>query len=331
MFNFNEEQVMKEHQNGLSIIPQVEAAVDELCEIGYKNIFYIGIGGTAYYANQMAQIVKQAGSKLPLFVENAADFCVVGNPYFSKESIVVIETISGDTKEVVAAVKIAREVGAKVIGYVEKLGTPLAELSDYLITTTGGGAYYWYTITLRFMKNAGDFPQYDDFYSDIKHMPEIAIAVQKATEEKAKAYAQKYKDEPLQYLVGSGNMEAWAYSYGMCIMEEMQWMRTRPISASDFFHGTLEVVERDTSVILIMGEDKTRSLMERVEKFVHTISANVTVFDTKDYELEGIREEFRGLIGPIVMRCAFQRISIHLEHERRHPLAIRRYYRKLDY
>ena len=107
--------------------------------------------------------------------------------------------------------------------------------------------------------------------------------------------------------MGSGNLEDWATCYGMCIMEEMQWMRTRPISAANFFHGTLEVIERDIPVILIK------------------------VFDSKDFELKGISEEFRGMLCPIVMRSAFQRVSIHLEHNRRHPLPIRRYYRRLDY
>ena len=146
-----------------------------------------------------------------------------------------------------------------------------------------------------------------------------------------KEFADKYCDSPLTYLVGSGNLEDWATCYGMCIMEEMQWMRTRPISAANFFHGTLEVIERDIPVILIKGEDKTRPEMDRVEKFVNTISANVTVFDTKDFELQGISDEFRGMLAPIVMRSAFQRVSTHLEHNRRHPLAIRRYYRRLDY
>ena len=123
----------------------------------------------------------------------------------------------------------------------------------------------------------------------------------------------------------------WAVCYGMCIMEEMQWMRTRPISASNFFHGTLEVIDRDTSVILIKGEDKTRPLMDRVENFVHKISAKVTVFDSKEFELKGISDEFRGMLCPIMMRSAFQRVSTHLEYNRRHPLAIRRYYRRLDY
>jgi len=117
----------------------------------------------------------------------------------------------------------------------------------------------------------------------------------------------------------------------MCIMEEMQWMRTRTVSAANFFHGTLEVIERDIPVMLIKGEDITRPLMDRVEAFVHQVSAKVTVFDSRDLTLEGISDEFRGLLAPIMMRSAFQRISAHLEHNRRHPLPIRRYYKRLDY
>ncbi len=144
MVSFNEELVVMEHQNGVDIIKPVEDIVADICSKGYDNIFYIGIGGTVLYANQMAHIVKQCGSKLPLYIENAADFCVVDNPHFSKDSIVVIESISGDTQEVVAAVEKAKNIGAQVVGYVEKAGSPLADLSDYLVTTTGGAFYFWY-------------------------------------------------------------------------------------------------------------------------------------------------------------------------------------------
>lgn len=331
MYNFDENKVRREHQNGVDIIPKVESIVDQICEEGYSNIFYIGIGGTVLYANQMMHISKQLGSTLPLFIENAADFNLVGNPFFNEKSVVVIESISGDTKEVVEAVEKVHEAGARVIGYVEKEGTPLYENSDYLVTTVGGGYYFWYTVTLRFMKNAGMFDKYDEFMKDMANMPDAVVEIYKEVDEDAKAYAEKYCDEPLTYLIGSGNLEDWATCYGMCIMEEMQWMRTRPISAANFFHGTLEVVERDIPVILIKGEDITRPEMDRVEKFVNTISAKVIVFDTKNFKMEGIREEFRGMLSPIAMRSAFQRVNVHLEYYRRHPLAIRRYYRRLDY
>lgn len=331
MFNFDEARVRQEHQNGVDIIPKTEKIIDQVCEEGYSNIFYIGIGGTVLYANQMMHIAKQSGSRLPIYIENATDFNLVGNPLFDSRSIVVIESISGDTKEVVESVEKVRAAGARVIGYVEKEGTPLYELCDHLVTTVGGGYYFWYTVTLRFLKNAGQFDKYDQFFQEIVHMPDNIVQVYKDADEDAKAYAEKYCDESITYLVGSGNLEDWAVCYGMCIMEEMQWMRTRPISAANFFHGTLEVIERDIPVILIKGEDMTRPQMDRVEKFVNRISAKVIVFDTKKFRLDGISDEFRGILAPIVMRSAFQRINVHLEHCRRHPLAIRRYYKRLDY
>lgn len=274
---------------------------------------------------------KQLGCSLPLYLENATDFLYEGNKKFTKNSVVVIASLSGNTIEVEAAIDKAHEVGARVIGYVEVPESPLAKKVDHLVTTVGGEYYWWYTVVLRFMKNAGEFDAYDKLTSQMKNLPDAVVQIYKDADEEMKNYAEKYCDEPITYLVGSGNLEDWAVCYGMCIMEEMQWMRTRPISAANFFHGTLEVIERDIPVILIKGEDKTRPEMDRVEKFVNRVSAKVTVFDTKKFALPGIDEEFRGVLSPIVMRSAFMRLNVHLEHCRRHPIDIRRYYKALKY
>ncbi len=331
MLNFDEAKVRQDHQNGVDMIPEVEKVVDQICDEGYDNIFLFGIGGTLLYAGQIMHTAKQLGCSLPLYLENATDFLYEGNKKFTKNSVVVIASLSGNTIEVEAAVDKAHEVGARVIGYVEVPESPLAKKVDHLVTTVGGEYYWWYTVVLRFMKNAGEFDAYDKLTSQMKNLPDAVVQIYKDADEEMKNYAEKYCDEPITYLVGSGNLEDWAVCYGMCIMEEMQWMRTRPISAANFFHGTLEVIERDIPVILIKGEDKTRPEMDRVEKFVNTVSAKVTVFDTKKFALPGIDEEFRGVLSPIVMRSAFMRLNVHLEHCRRHPIDIRRYYKALKY
>lgn len=331
MLNFDEAKVRQDHQNGVDMIPEVEKVVDQICDEGYDNIFLFGIGGTLLYAGQIMHTAKQLGCSLPLYLENATDFLYEGNKKFTKNSVVVIASLSGNTIEVEAAVDKAHEVGARVIGYVEVPESPLAKKVDHLVTTVGGEYYWWYTVVLRFMKNAGEFDAYDKLTSQMKNLPDAVVQIYKDADEEMKNYAEKYCDEPITYLVGSGNLEDWAVCYGMCIMEEMQWMRTRPISAANFFHGTLEVIERDIPVILIKGEDKTRPKMDRVEKFVNRVSAKVTVFDTKKFALPGIDEEFRGVLSPIVMRSAFMRLNVHLEHCRRHPIDIRRYYKALKY
>lgn len=331
MLKFNEEQVRQDHQNGVNLIPQAEAIVDKICERGYDNIFLVGIGGTLLYAGQIMHTIKQLGSTLPIYLENAADMMYEGNSRLTENSVVVIASLSGHTVEVEQLVDKAHEVGATVIGYVEKAGTPLAEKVDELVMTTGGEYYWWYTVALRFLYNAGQFDDYPELMEQIQCLPNNIVQVYKDADGMMENYAHKYSDEPITYLVASGNLEDWATCYGMCIMEEMQWMKTRPISAANFFHGTLEVIDRDVPVMLIKGEDKTRPQMDRVENFVNQISRKVSVFDTKDFELNGIDDKYRGILSPIVMRSAFMRLNVHLENERKHPIDIRRYYKALNY
>ena len=105
----------------------------------------------------------------------------------------------------------------------------------------------------------------------------------------------------------------------------------RPIHASDFFHGTLELLEEGVSVILYKGEDAARPLAERVEAFAPTVTDRLTVFDTDDHELPGISAATRRLISPVIIATLMERVSAHLEVLRDHPLTTRRYYRRVAY
>ena len=93
----------------------------------------------------------------------------------------------------------------------------------------------------------------------------------------------------------------------------------------------LEIVEAETPVTLFIGEDEQRPLAERVKNFLPRICKNYNIIDTKDYELKGISEAFRGSISHLVMHAVNNRVDAHMEAELCHPLEIRRYYRQLDY
>jgi len=93
----------------------------------------------------------------------------------------------------------------------------------------------------------------------------------------------------------------------------------------------LEVIDRDTNVTVFVGEDEERPLAERVARFLPRICARYTIIDTKDYPLEGISPEFRGLISYQVSHAVTERIDAHIEKLNCHPMDIRRYYRRLDY
>ncbi|MEB3364864.1 hypothetical protein SDC49_18955 [Lactobacillus sp. R2/2] len=66
-------------------------------------------------------------------------------------------------------------------------------------------------------------------------MPGELLKVKQQAEPMAKEFAQKFQDTPYHIITGAGDSFTEAYYYGMCILEEMQWIKTRPVQAADFF------------------------------------------------------------------------------------------------
>lgn len=328
MLNFDAQKMAETHRANLSNKDEIIALADKLSVEGYSNVFFIGVGGTYTYAMIMDANMR-ACSSMEFYAEHAADFIHMGNKRLSDRSIVIVASATGDTPEVLEAVKKAAAAGARVVAFVEIAGTPIAQNATYPIE--GASLYRYYTFLYRLAYRRGEYPDFDEMMENLAKLPDLLPNVSIAADGKCDAYAREHCDDALQYLVGSGNLWGSTYSYAMCIMEEMQWLRTKSISAGDFFHGTLEVIERDTNVLMFFGEDDTRPETERAERFIHRVCAHVTKFDTKDYELPGVADKYRGLFSPIVLGAITSRISVHLEEYRKHPMDIRRYYRKLTY
>ena len=230
------------------------------------------------------------------------------------------------------AVKKAQAAGATVIGFIDVDTTELARLVDVEIAYSENEQLKFFMVADRFMHNAGEFDQYDEQYAEYdQHLARALVEVEKAAEPFAAEFAKRHCDDELHYFVGAGNQWGATYSYAMCYWEEQLWIKTKSITAGEFFHGMFEIVTRDTPVTVFVGEDSQRRLSERVVRFLPRICANYNIIDTRDYELAGISERFRGDISHLVMHAVNNRIDVHMEIETRHPMEIRRYYRKLDY
>ena len=181
------------------------------------------------------------------------------------------------------------------------------------------------------MQARGERSDYDRLIGELALLPRELLRIKQAFEPRAAELAHSIRDEGYHIITGSGAAWPEAYYYGMCILEEMQWIRTRPVHASDFFHGTLELVEGGVSVILLKGEDATRPVAERVERFVPDHTELLRVIDAADFALPGVSPKVRGLVSQVVLATVLERLSAHLEVLRDHPLTTRRYYRKLSY
>ena len=99
---------------------------------------------------------------------------------------------------------------------------------------------------------------------------------------------------------------------------------------AEFFHGTLELVEKETTILMLYGEDASRPQMDRVYRFASQITDDIMIFDTRKVELP-VAEEYRQYLAPLVIYSLLERFSCHLEDVRGHSLNMRRYYRQFDY
>lgn len=336
MFEFDSLRYEKVVNDAVALRPQIEKAADEICSQGFSNIFFIGCGGTYAHSLPMKYWLDTE-SDLETHCVIAAEFMKMGHKKFSKDSICVFSTRSGNTKEIVEAAKYCKEQGARTVVYVSNDNTPVCEYADYKLFSFAEDdclceAIYTYMIFLlaRILKNKGQFPKYDTFMAQYEKITPALIKAKELYEERCKKMAKEHKDTDYHMVVGSGMLWGEAYDYAMCILEEMQWIKTKSIHAAEYFHGTLELVEKDTSLILLYGEDETRPLMDRVLNFSKNITDVINIFDTKEVELP-FDPEFRKIVSPLIVYCILERLSYHLSHERNHPLTTRRYYRQMEY
>ena len=337
MFNFNEARYQKVINDALALLPEVEAAADQISQQGYSNVFFIGCGGT--YAHTLPlKYFLDTNTNIESHCVIAAEFMQMGHQKFGKDSICIFSTRTGNTKEIVAAEQYCREHGARVFLYVCHPNTPAWEYADYIVSSFAeddhlAEAIYLVNIPFvaRLAYNAGSFEGYDAFVAGLKEIGPYLVKGKMLYEDRCSAFAKKHKDTDYHMVIGSGYLWGEAYDYAMCILEEMQWIKTKSIHAAEFFHGTLELVEKDTSLILFYGEDSTRSLMDRVKNFAVKVSDEITIFDTADVELPFTDKLFRELVSPMVVYAITERLSCHLERERNHPLTTRRYYRQMEY
>ena len=331
MLKFNEQKQIESVNGALALRNQINELIDGICKEGYKNICWLGIGGT-YASCLQAEVHMKEKSELSFFVENAAEYLTTGNKKVGEGTIVIISSVTGTTSEIVDGVKKAQKSGARVIGFIDVATAELAKLVDYVITYPANEQLKFYMVADRFMYNAGEFPEYEDLYKELdQYLATALVEVEKEADAFGEEFANRHKDDKIHYFVGAGNQYGATYSYAMCYWEEQHWIRTKSIHSAEFFHGMLEIIDKDTPVTVFIGEDSQRSLSERVANFLPRICGKYNIIDTKKFELKGISLEYRGYISHLVMHAVTQRIDAHMEKVNCHPMEIRRYYRRLDY
>ena len=127
MIKFDEKKQLDSVQGALALRPQIEAIVDSVCREGFRNLCWLGIGGT-YASCLQAEVHMRERTALDVFSVNAAEYLTTGDRRVGKGTVVVVSSVTGSTVEMVDGVKKAQAAGAKVLGFIDVETTELARM-----------------------------------------------------------------------------------------------------------------------------------------------------------------------------------------------------------
>ncbi|WFE75801.1 SIS domain-containing protein [Roseinatronobacter sp. S2] len=219
------------------------------------------------------------------FAVNSAEFTTRAPRRLGKSSVVVLCSHSGTTPETVLAAQTARAAGALTIALTHVPDSPLDVASEHVI-------YYdhdpmtmspQHSAAVVFRLSFGILATREGNATAIEFdraLSEIGVIVAEVTaghREKAVAFAAAHKREPVIYTMASGTSYGVAYSYAICIFQEMLWIHSAAINSGEYFHGPFEITDFDTPFLILLGLGNSRTMDERAVAFARKFSQRTTI------------------------------------------------------
>jgi glutamine---fructose-6-phosphate transaminase (isomerizing) len=222
---------------------------------------YITASGTSYHAGLLMKHRLNKEAKI------RADAVVAGelkehSGFLGKESVVVAFSQSGETADVMEAVKEAKRRGAKVYSIVNAAGSTLARESECVLLLNCGpevgvAATKSFTAQVVVANLVVDAVLGKKKSNGIKELSQAVAEVLKC-EEQVRDLVYEYRDRPDFYFVARGYESPVALE-GALKLKELSYIHAEGMPASELKHGTLALIDRGTPVVVLNPSGSTHA------------------------------------------------------------------------
>ncbi|WP_435104462.1 SIS domain-containing protein [Arhodomonas sp. AD133] len=332
--------------NKAAIVTAFDTAVETMeraAELGYAlaskvdKIYLVSCGAPNRIMLGLEYWIQHYSPSLEVRRYFPAEFMTQDPARFDERTLVLLGSKSGTTPETVKAAEFLSDRACHTIAVTQTADLPLAKaVRDPLLMGETDEAHTAMFLIMQaliggLMAEKDGWKLQDKLMRSLAAMPNAMAETQLAAERRAAEDARLLKDDRILYHVASGPMFNTAYVFGICVLMEMQWMHSVPLEAAEFFHGPFEIVDHTTPVVLMLGEDPSRPLMERVERFCKKYTERTFIYDSRDFAMPGIDDEIRPIVAPYIIEAALHRVAARLAVWHNHPLSTRRYMWKTEY
>ncbi|GAA2908632.1 fructoselysine-6-P-deglycase FrlB-like protein [Microbacterium keratanolyticum] len=324
-------------QHAIDQDDKARGLVDQAVARGIEKVYLVGCGGSHFGTYPAFDLLDRYATGITTQRITSAELTSRNPSGLNERSLVVAASHSGNTPETVAAAEFAKSKGALVAG-ISRIGdNGLSRIGDVhldypdTISITEPKLVHNEQIALALLEAFGAADKAADIRSGMAALPAALRAVKDEVAEVGERVADLLENAPLSYIVGGGPAYGMAKMMSWCYFQEMSWMNSAAINAGDFFHGPLEMVLEDTTVVTLVAEDASRALGERVIRFTENYTKNSAAVDTAKFSLPGIPAAARPDLSVVALMSAERRVLDHVAARRGHDTSQRRYMYKVAY
>jgi glutamine---fructose-6-phosphate transaminase (isomerizing) len=231
-----------------------------------ERIVIIGCG-TSWHAALIAEYMLEEFAQIPVEVEYASEFRY-RKPVLGKKDVVLLISQSGETADTLAALRLAREKGALVLGICNVVGSTLSRETEAGVYTHAGvevGVASTKAFTaqvtvltlfaLKLAKTKGTIStaEYSELVKELAEIPAKGRAILQNNEQ-IKKVAEKYKDAVNALYLGRGYLFPVALE-GALKLKEISYIHAEGYAAGEMKHGPIALVDDNLPVVVVAPRD----------------------------------------------------------------------------
>lgn len=297
------------------------------------NNIHIIACGSAWHAGMVGKHIIEKTCRICVNLDIASEFRYK-NPILNKNDICIIISQSGETADTLAALRLVKEKGIKVISIVNVVGSTIARESDNVLYTLAGPEIavattkgystqlaMLYMLCLKFAyvrKNitTNVFKQY------IKSLQNIESYINKVltVEDNIKNIAEKYYSIENAFIIGRG-LDYCISLEASLKLKEISYIHSEAYASGELKHGSIALIEEGTVVFAILTQDDILPKAISNLKEVKARGAKIVIIAKEGYKnldelsediifIPKIDEQFMASIAIIPMQLLSYYIAI---------------------
>ncbi|MFQ3332413.1 MAG: glucosamine--fructose-6-phosphate aminotransferase (isomerizing) [Flavobacteriales bacterium] len=287
--------------------------------------------GTSWHAALIGEHLLEDFARIPVEVEYASEFRY-RNPIIRETDVVLAISQSGETADTLAALELAKEKGATILGICNVAGSSIPRLTHAGIYTHAGPeigvastkAFTTQVVVLTLMalgigKKKGTLSDtdYRQIIRELELIPEKVERVLK-TNDQIEAIAKEFKDATNFLYLGRGYNFPVALE-GALKLKEISYIHAEGYPAAEMKHGPIALIDDEMPIVVIATKkgnyDKVVSNIQEVKarggRLIAIVSeGDKTVKKLADYciEIPNCFEE----LTPLLSNIPLQLLSYHI-------------------